>query len=62
MTAVNFTEEIKHDIKEIEEKNPDLENFYKNAMLYFARKQTVFLYDIRHYLRQLGENKDAGPF
>ena len=48
-----FTEEISADLNFFRNSSVTPTEAYQNIMMYFARKQTIFLYDIRHYLREI---------
>ena len=55
-----FTQEMERDLKKITNASNDPEDLFKNIMLYHARKQTIFLYDIRHYLNEIYKLQEMG--
>jgi len=55
-----FAQEMERDLKKITNASNGSEDLFKNIMLYHARKQTIFLYDIRHYLNELVKLSETG--
>jgi hypothetical protein len=51
--GMTFVEEIQSDLAKLKSASRDDAEYYQNTMIYFARKQSIFLYDIRHWLKEM---------
>lgn len=56
-----FVEEISANLNSIRDSSTSPTEAYQNTMIYFARKQAIFLYDIRHYLREIHDLQNMEP-
>lgn len=60
----SYSEQIDEELKKIKEKKPNamstsdtLDFSYQEASLFLQKKQTLLLFDIAHYLKQIAELK-----
>ena len=59
-TPITFVDEIQRDLANIKKTSENYDEYYRNTMIYFARKQAIFLYDIRHWLKELVDMQNIG--
>ena len=59
-TPITFVDEVTRDLANIKKTSENYDEYYRNTMVYFARKQAIFLYDIRHWLKELVDMQNIG--